>query len=133
MTNSTVKTVKAVNYTPEQEATLSALWIAGESAEKIALVVGKSTRSVVAKLVRMFPKDSENAYKAKSHVRKDGAPVQKKNDTATAIGAVLGLSDNDTDSLTKCTRATLQAIFKALANSVPLTPENDVTFAGSDE
>ena len=120
MTTAT-KTVKAVNYTPEQTVQMVADYAAGKglTVEAIAAKMGKSTRSIVAKLSR------EKVYIAKVHVRKDGAPVQKKNDTADIIGKILKLNENDTESLTKCTRVTLQAIFKALANSVPVTPEND--------
>ncbi len=117
----TTKTVKAVNYTAEQTAQMVADYAAGKgiTVEAIAEKLGKSVRSVVAKLSR------EKVYQPKTHTRKDGAPVEKKNDTADAIGKILQLNENDVESLTKCTRVTLQAIFKALANSVPLTPEND--------
>lgn len=120
MTTAT-KTVKAVNYTPEQTVQMVADYAAGKglTVEAIAEKMGKSTRSIVAKLSR------EKVYVPKVHVRKDGAPVQKKNDTADIIGKILNLQENDVESLTKCTRVTLQAIFKALANSVPVTPEND--------
>lgn len=117
----TTKTVKAVNYTPEQTVQMIADYAGGKglAVEAIAEKLGKSTRSIVAKLSR------EKVYVPKVHTRKDGAPVEKKNDTADAIGKILQLNENDVESLTKCTRVTLQAIFKALANSVPLTPEND--------
>lgn len=124
----TTKTTKTVNYTPEQEATLSEMWIKGETTEKIAEALGKSVRSIVAKLSRTF-KGTDYEYKAKVNTRKDGAPIEKKNDTADAIGKILQLKENDVDSLTKCTRVTLQAIFKALANSVPVTPENSPALA----
>lgn len=117
----TAKTVKAVNYTAEQTVQMIADYAGGKglTVEQIAEKLGKSTRSIVAKLSR------EKVYVPKVHTRKDGAPVEKKNDTADAIGKILQLNENDVESLTKCTRVTLQAIFKALANSVPLTPEND--------
>lgn len=139
----TTKAAKPANYSPEQEAKLSEMWKGGNDTAAIAQALGKSTRSIVAKLSRMF-KGTEHEYKAKTHTRKDGAPVQKKEETATLVGNILGLSANDADSLTKCTRVTLQAIFKALANSVPVTPENspapvakvddsETTFNGDDD
>lgn len=119
MTTAT-KATKAPNYTPEQTAQILADYAGGKglTVEAIANKLGKTTRSIVAKLSR------EKVYVTKVHVRKDGAPVEKKNDTADAIGKILKLNENDVESLTKCTRVALQAIFKALANSVPLTPEN---------
>lgn len=126
----TTKTPKTVNYTPEQTVQIVSDYDGGKglTVEAIAEKMGKSTRSIVAKLSR------EGVYVPKVHTRKDGSPVEKKNETADAIGKILNLAENDTDSLTKCTRKTLQAIFKALATSVPLTPENDgVQFAESSE
>lgn len=127
MTTAT-KTAKPANYTAEQEAKLSEMWKGGNDTAAIAQALGKSTRSIVAKLSRMF-KGTEHEYKAKTHVRKDGTAPQKKEETATLVGNILGLSANDADSLTKCTRVTLQAIFKALANSVPVTAENSPALA----
>ena len=124
------KTPKAVNYTPEQTIQMVTDYAMGKglTVEKIAENMGKSVRSVVAKLAR------EKVYQPKVHTRKDGKPVEKKNDTADAIGKILMLQENDIESLTKCTRVTLQAIFKALANSVPVTPENDgVQFSEDNE
>lgn len=112
------KTAKPANYTAEQETTLSTMWKAGEGVEKIASALGKTSRSVVAKLSRTF-KGTEYEYKAKTYVRKDGAKVETKDTTASAIANILNLSANDADSLTKCTRVALAAVFKALADSVP--------------
>ena len=105
---------KAVNYTAEQTAKLVADYVGGVSVESIAENLGKSVRSIVAKLSR------EGVYKKKEYTTKTGEPVQKKDMTADAIGRILNLSEADTDSLTKANKRALKAIFDALANSKPI-------------
>lgn len=103
-----------VNYTPEQTAKMVADYSAGVAVEQIALELGKTVRSVVAKLSR------EKVYKAKTYVSKTGEPVVKKDAHADAIGAILRLPENDVESLTKANKSALKAIFEALANSKPV-------------
>ena len=105
---------KTVNYTPEQTAQMVADYSAGVSVEMIAENLGKTVRSVVAKLSR------EKVYKAKTYVTKTGEPVVKKDAHADAIGAILRLPENDIESLTKANKSALKAIFEALANSKPV-------------
>jgi hypothetical protein len=105
---------KTVNYTPEQTAQMVADYSAGVSVETIAQNLGKTVRSVVAKLSR------EKVYVAKTYVTKNGEPVVKKDAHADAIGAILRLPENDIESLTKANKSALKAIFEALANSKPL-------------
>ena len=105
---------KAVNYTPEQTAKIIADYQAGVAVEEIAQAMGKTVRSIVAKLSR------EKVYVAKQYVSKTGEKPVKKDVTADAIGAILRLSENDIDSLTKANKSALKAIFDALANSKPL-------------
>lgn len=105
---------KALNYTPEQTAKLVADYTAGASVESLAQALGKSVRSIVAKLSR------EGVYKKKEYKTKNGEAVVKKDAHADAIGAILGLPENDVDSLTKANKAALKAIFEALANSKPI-------------
>lgn len=116
----TAKTPKAVNYTPEQTAKIVADYAGGKglSVEAIALAMGKSARSIVAKLSR------EKVYVAKEYKTKTGEKVQKKDETADAIGAVLKMTEPEIESLTKANKTALVKIFAALANSVPMTPEN---------
>ena len=115
MTKATV-----ANYSDDQVAAITAAAVGaggkinGAIAEMLAAEMGKSVRSLVAKASRM------GLYAAKTYERKDGAPVQKKDEFATAIGNVLRLSEADTDSLAKANRRALQAIFAALANSQPI-------------
>lgn len=105
---------KAVNYTAEQTAKIIAEYQAGVGVEAIASAMGKSVRSIVAKLSR------EKVYVAKQYVSKTGERPVKKDVTADAIGAILRLSENDIESLTKANKSALKAIFNALANSRPL-------------
>lgn len=107
-------TAKTVNYTAEQTSAMVADYVAGVTVESIAEKLGKSVRSVVAKLSR------EGVYKAKTYVSKTGEKPVKKDVHADAIGAILRLSENDIDSLTKANKTALKAIFDALANSKPV-------------
>jgi hypothetical protein len=105
---------KAINYTPEQTAMLVADYAAGISVEQLAMQLGKSVRSIVAKLSR------EGVYQKKEYKTKTGEAVVKKDSVADAIGAILRLPENDVESLTKANKSALKAIFEALANSKPI-------------
>jgi hypothetical protein len=107
-------TAKTVNYTPEQTVSMVSEYLAGVTAEQIALSMGKSVRSVVAKLSR------EKVYVAKTYTTKTGDTVAKKDAVADAIGAVLKLTEAETESLTKANKTALAKIFAALANSQPV-------------
>ena len=105
---------KTVNYTPEQTAKMISDYQSGITVEMIAQEMGKTVRSVVAKLSR------EKVYKAKEYVSKTGEKPVKKDVHADAIGAILRLPENDIESLTKANKSALKAIFEALANSKPI-------------
>ena len=107
-------TAKAVNYTAEQTSVMVADYENGISVEQIAQNLGKSVRSIVAKLSR------EKVYKAKTYVTKTGESVVKKDAVADAIGAVLMLTESEIESLTKANKTALAKIFAALANSKPV-------------
>ena len=107
-------TTKAVNYTPEQTAQMVADYSNGTTVEAIAEKMGKTVRSVVAKLSR------EKVYVAKTYVSKTGAPVVKKDAHADAIGAILKMTESEIESLTKANKTALEKIFSALANSKPM-------------
>lgn len=116
------KTVKEPNYTPEQTAKMVADYCANkceDTVKSIALEMGKTVRSVVAKLSR------EKVYIAKEYKTKKGEKVVKKDEHADAIGAILQMTESEIESLTKATKPALRKIFEALAKSVPLTPETD--------
>ena len=115
MTTST--TAKAVNYTADQTAEMVAAYLADKSEATIATLaatMGKTVRSVIAKLSR------EKVYVAKVYVTKTGEKSVKKDDHADAIGAVLNLTEAETESLTKANKTALVKIFAALANSKPI-------------
>lgn len=105
---------KTVNYTAEQTSAMIADYQSGVSVETIAENLGKTVRSVVAKLSR------EKVYIAKEYKTKTGESVVKKDTHADAIGAILRLPENDIESLTKANKNALKAIFEALANSKPI-------------
>lgn len=108
------KAVKPVNYTVEQTAQMVSDYASGVSVEAIALTLGKTVRSVIAKLSR------EKVYTAKVRTAKNGEPVVKKDGLADAIGAVLLMTEAEVSSLTGANKTALAKIFKALANSTPL-------------
>lgn len=107
-------TTKNVNYTPEQTVAIVGAYQAGETVEALAERFQKSVRSIVAKLSR------EGVYKKKEYTTKNGEKVVKKDAHADAIGAILGLPENDVESLTKANKSALRAIFEALAASKPV-------------
>ena len=106
--------MKNINYTPEQTAQIIADYQAGKSVEIIADNLGKTVRSIVAKLSR------EKVYIKKEYKTKNGLSPVKKDIHADAIGAILRLPENDIESLTKANKNALKVIFEALANSRPI-------------
>lgn len=97
-------TAKTVNYTADQTTKMVSDYLAGVTVESIAMELGKSVRSIVAKLSR------EKVYKAKTYVSKTGEAVVKKDEFADAIAQALGLNEADADSLTKANKTALKAI-----------------------
>lgn len=105
---------KTVNYTPEQTLALVTGYTSGMTVDALAVEFGKSVRSIVAKLSR------EKVYVAKAYVSKTGEKPVKKDAHADAIGAVLGLTEPEIESLTKANKTALVKIFDALARSKPI-------------
>lgn len=105
---------KIANYTPEQTLKMVTDYQSGVTVESIAESLGKTVRSVVAKLSR------EGVYRKKEYVSKTGEKPVKKDAHADAIGAILRLSEGEIDSLTKANKSVLAKIFEALANSKPI-------------
>jgi hypothetical protein len=97
-------TAKTVNYTPEQTQMMVIEYQAGQTVESLAQTMGKSVRSIVAKLSR------EGVYVAKVYATKTGEAVIKKDTVADFIGNALRLSEADTESLTKANKVALKAI-----------------------
>lgn len=110
-------TTKAPNYTAEQTAMLFEAYQANptkDTVELMAQAMGKTAKSIVAKLSR------SGLYVKPERTTKTGEKIVKKDAHADAIGAILQLSENDVESLTKANKKALAAIFNALANSKPL-------------
>lgn len=97
-------TAKTVNYTPEMTAKMVADYQAGATVESLAEALGKTVRSVVAKLSR------EKVYVAKTYVSKTGEAVIKKDAFADYIAEALGMNEADAESLTKANKTALKAI-----------------------
>lgn len=97
-------TAKTANYTPEQTLKMVEDYKAGVTTEAIAQALGKSVRSVVAKLSR------EKVYVAKTYVTKTGEAVVRKDAQADYIAQALGMSEADADSLTKANKTALAKI-----------------------
>jgi hypothetical protein len=102
-------TAKTVNYTPEMTAKMVGDYTQGVTVEAIAAELGKSVRSIVAKLSR------EKVYKAKEYKTKTGETVVKKDEFADSIAQALGLNEADADSLTKANKTALKAIADFIA------------------
>lgn len=97
-------TTKNVNYTAEQTARMIADYQGGMTVDSIAESLGKTVRSVVAKLSR------EKVYVAKAYKTKSGETPVKKDAHADFIGEMLGLTEADTESLTKANKVALAKI-----------------------
>ena len=102
------KTVKAVNYTAEQTAKAVADYQAGISVETIAAELGKTVRSVVAKLSR------EKVYKAKEYTTKTGEKPEAKALLAGKICDAANISAEHVESLAKANKQALVGILAAL-------------------
>jgi DNA-directed RNA polymerase specialized sigma24 family protein len=99
---------KNPNYTPEQTAQMVEAYKAGTTVEAIAETLGKTVRSVVAKLSR------EGVYRKKEYTTKNGERPVKKDTTAEKIGEAVGLSEGEVDSLTKANKTALEKILTKL-------------------
>lgn len=99
---------KTVNYTVEQTAAIIKAYNAGQTVESIAEHFSRTTRSVIAKLTR------EGVYKKKEYVSKTGEKPEKKDQTADAIAALVGLNESETESLTKANKTALKKILLKL-------------------
>lgn len=91
---------KTVNYTPEQETQMAANYEAGKSVDEIAEALGKSVKSVVAKLSRL------GVYKTKAKAVVETARVTKATLVAQ-IEARYNVEPGSLAELEKLTKATL--------------------------
>ena len=108
---------KVVNYTPEQTVAMLAAYANGTTTEAIAESMGKTVRSVVAKLSR------EGVYRKKEYVSKTGERPVRKDATAEEIGQMVGLAEGEVDSLTKANKGALLKILAMLKGELPPPPD----------
>jgi hypothetical protein len=95
-------TDKTVNYTPEQTQQRVEAYKAGTSVENLATQLGRSTRSIVAKLSR------EGVYKAES--KTTGMARVKKAELVDIIANRCGVAPEIFESLEKANHEVLEAI-----------------------
>ena len=93
----------AVNYTTDQVEQMVEMYTNGDSVVEISNVVGKSTRSVIAKLAR------EGVYVAKP--RKVATGAVRKADIVATIANHIG---SDLESLTKASKDDLVVLATAI-------------------
>ena len=97
------------NYTDEMVDAMVADYEANPTPDTVAKLseeFSKSTRSIVAKLVR------EGVYKAAPRVTKTGAPVIRKSDLVAQINETLGV---ELITLEKASKQDLESLVNALA------------------
>lgn len=100
-------TSKQVNYTEEQTATMCEQYLANptkETVDSLAVAMGKTARSVIAKLSR------SGVYKAKEAVTKSGEPAVKKEALADELGALIGATEGEIESLAKANKTVLNKL-----------------------
>ena len=102
-------TAKTVNYTPEQAEKMVADYGRGVTVETIAAELGKTARSVIAKLSREKVYKSDKGYKTKN-----GEAVVKKEALADRLTVLADLTAAEADSLTKANKTALAKIVALL-------------------
>jgi predicted peroxiredoxin len=99
-----------LNYTPEMLAVIKGYDAFNKAtATEIAAKIGKSPRSVIAKI-----KSMGLSYTVQRPVRKDGSPVSRKAETVAAIAKALDMDLNDLDGLAKAPRSALIALLREI-------------------
>ena len=99
---------KTVTYTAEQTSELVAGYKAGTSVEALATALGKSVRSVVAKLSR------EGVYESKAKARADTRVTKAM--LVAQIATAVGASEEVLESLEKATHKALEVVAAALTS-----------------
>lgn len=98
-------TEKVINYTPEQTAAAVQAYMAGQPVEMIAREMGKSVRSIVAKLSR------EGVYVAKTKAAGTGRVT--KLDLIKQIANHVDMDWNTIQTLEKASHEALEALAMA--------------------
>jgi len=104
----TATKVTPVNYSAEQAAQMVENYTNGFTVEAIALEMGKSVRSVIAKLSR------EGVYVAKGKVAKAESQTLRKAQLIELIAAKVGATQESLESLEKATKEALEILAKAI-------------------
>lgn len=102
---------KAANYSDEMVAEMVFHYEANptkDTVDKLAVEFNKSTRSIVAKLVR------EGVYVAAPRVTKTGAPVVRKADLVIQIQNAVG---QELPTLEKASKADLQLLLDSVVSN----------------
>ena len=105
------KAVKVPNYTSEQTAEMRAAYTAlptKATVEMLAKKFGKNTKSIIAKLSR------EGVYVKTTYTAKNGEKPVKKESLAESIGAKLGMTAEQAESLAKANKTVLRKVAAAL-------------------
>ena len=98
------------NYTPEMLAVIKGYdSFNKETATEIAAKIGKSPRSVIAKI-----KSMGLSYTVQRPVRKDGSPIPRKMDTVIAIAKALDMDALELEGLTKAPKSALEALLREI-------------------
>ena len=97
-------------YTPEMLAVIKGYdSFNKETATEIAAKIGKSPRSVIAKI-----KSMGLSYAVQRPVRKDGSPITRKMDTVIAIAKALDMDALELEGLTKAPKSALEALLREI-------------------
>lgn len=100
-------TAKSQNYTPEQTTQLVDAYKSGNTVEQIAQDLGKSTRSIVAKLSR------EGVYQPKTKAR--GETRVKKAELVDRLAAACDVAPEVFESLEKANYEVLELLLAKLS------------------
>jgi hypothetical protein len=99
--------MKNVNYTQEQTELIVSKYQAGVPVEELAKAVGRSVRSVIAKLSR------EKVYVAKTEkIGAENSARLTKEQLIDLIAANSGVPRNQLESLAKATHGALEALLE---------------------
>ena len=113
--------IKSVNYTAEQTATVVNLFKTGTTVEVIAEQVGRSVRSVIAKL------SAEKVYT--SPAKASAGTRSTKAQMISAIAVKFGVDASELESLEKANRDVLEILAGEVAQFVEQVTQADVVSA----
>jgi len=113
VTNAKAASKKQENYSTETTATLLKAWAESkkdqDAVAKMATMLGKTTKSIVAKLSR------EKVYVKPAYKTKTGEAPISKEEIVSKIATLLNKTEEELESLTKATKPVLQLIEAALS------------------